>query len=91
MNIAREWNLDGNAWDKPWSDISGGEAQRISLAIALSLRPKLLLLDEPTSSCDADTTSRIEKTLLESNATFVLVSHSQDQLERVCTSMIELS
>lgn len=93
MDIAQEWNLPDTTWDQPWSDVSGGEAQRLSLAIALSLRPKgsVLLLDEPTASSDADTTMRVERTLIESNATVLLVSHSEEQVNRFCTSTIELS
>ena len=91
MEIAREWNLPEKAWDQPWSDVSGGEAQRLSLAIALSIRPKVLLLDEPTASCDVDTTERIERSLIESKATVLLVSHSEEQVNRFCSRTIELT
>jgi ABC-type iron transport system FetAB ATPase subunit len=90
MDIAKEWDLPLKTWDQPWNDISGGEAQRLSLAIALSLRPKLLLLDEPTSSCDADTTKMIERTLIEMNVTLLLVSHSDEQLRRLCHKTVGL-
>ena len=91
MEIAREWNLPAKTWDQPWNDVSGGEAQRLSLAIALSLRPKILLLDEPTSSCDVDTTSKIETSLVAMNVTIVMVSHSKEQLQRLCPKMVLLS
>lgn len=64
INIAKEWGITVQTWNRPWSSISGGEAQRISLAIAISLQPKLLLLDEPSSNVDAITTMNIEKKLI---------------------------
>lgn len=90
MEIAQNWNLPAKTWDQPWNDVSGGEAQRLSLAIASALRPQLMLLDEPTSSCDAQTSMLIEKTLVERNATIVMVSHSDDQLQRFCHSVVRL-
>ena len=46
MDIAKEWGITAQTWNRPWGSISGGEAQRISLAIAVSLQPKIMLLDE---------------------------------------------
>lgn len=91
MTIAANWKLPAKAWDQPWNDLSGGEASRISLAIALVLKPSLLLLDEPFASCDAKTTSKIETTLIERNATVVMVSHDEEQLKRFCSSIVRLS
>lgn len=90
IEIAERWNLSKDAWDQSWGSLSGGEAQRANLAIALSLEPDLLMLDEPTSQCDKDTTISIEKTLMEMNATILIVSHSEEQVKRFCTSKLEL-
>ena len=39
------WDIEEELWDKEWNQLSGGEIQRISLSIALSCKPDLLLLD----------------------------------------------
>lgn len=46
MNIASTWDISPQLWDREWSNLSGGEAQRIALAIALGLdTAEILLLD----------------------------------------------
>lgn len=91
VKIATQWNLPETAWDRNWNALSGGEAQRASLAIALSLGPCILLLDEPTSSCDVEATTKIERTLKEMGATVLIVSHSNEQVKRFCTDTVVLS
>jgi len=59
------WALPVEVFDRPWASLSGGEAQRVALAIALVLRPRVLLLDEPTSQMDPETTAGVERTLRE--------------------------
>ncbi|CAI5982124.1 unnamed protein product [Closterium sp. NIES-65] len=68
-------------------ELSGGEAQRVSIARALANSPQVLLLDEPTSSLDPTATRKVEETIerlrREEGLTVVLVSHSMPQIERV--------
>lgn len=60
-----------------------GQAQRAYVALCVVLQPKLLLLDEPTSSCDQKSTMMIEKLITESQIAAIWVSHDQEQSNRV--------
>lgn len=67
--------------------LSGGEAQRIAFARAYVLKPKLLLLDEPTANLDRNNVAIIEKAIKNVNerygTTVVLVTHSLHQARRL--------
>lgn len=46
LKMADEWGVDEELWDRPWSKLSGGESQRIALAIAIGISgAEILLLD----------------------------------------------
>ena len=81
--IARGWGIDAATWQRDWPVLSGGEAQRCHLAIALALNPAVLLLDEATSALDADSTDLVEQSL--SDATAVWVTHDDAQAQRVAS------
>ena len=90
MEIASNWSMREEVFDKPWSQLSGGEAQRASLAIAISLKPSILLLDEPTSACDYATTVQIEESLKKSGITILMVSHDLAQVSRISNCEIQI-
>jgi putative ABC transport system ATP-binding protein len=71
------------------SNLSGGEAQRVSVARTLANSPKILLLDEPTSSLDTDSEKDVEELLVkifrEQSLTCLIVTHDMEQARRMAS------
>jgi putative ABC transport system ATP-binding protein len=86
--------LDESFADRPATRLSVGEQQRVMLARALALEPRVLLLDEPTSALDEDAKAAVERTLLDLrerlSLSFVFVTHERAQAERLADRVIEL-
>ena len=86
--------LDAGLVEKPVDQLSGGQAQRVSLARTLANQPDVLLLDEPTSALDPAATRKIESTIRNLrdtlNLTVLWVSHAFEQVERTADRIVLL-
>ncbi|KIW00709.1 ABC transporter ATP-binding protein ARB1 [Verruconis gallopava] len=76
--------------NKKTKDMSGGWRMRVALGKALFVKPALLLLDDPTAHLDLEACVWLEEYLKKWDRTLILVSHSQDFLNGVCTNMIDM-
>lgn len=76
--------------DKKTKDMSGGWRMRVALAKALFVKPSLLLLDDPTAHLDLEACVWLEEYMKKWDRTLILVSHSMDFLNGVCTNMIDM-
>jgi len=68
--------------------LSGGERNRLNLALTLKMGGNLLLLDEPTNDLDVETLQSLEDALLDFPGCAVVVSHDRWFLDRVCTHIL---
>ena len=68
--------------------LSGGQRQRIAIARAIILRPKLILLDEPTNDLDVDTLRALEEALLDFAGCAVVISHDRWFLDKIATHIL---
>ncbi|NET40680.1 ATP-binding cassette domain-containing protein [Okeania sp. SIO2B3] len=73
--------------------LSVGQKQLVAIARGVVIQPKILLLDEPTSSLDVGTADRVIevlKTLTQSGVTVIMVNHQIDLAQQFCTQLLHL-
>lgn len=78
-------------YEKPPFRLSGGEKKRVALACVLQLKPKLLILDEPTSNIDGKTRKRILEFLDEYKGTMIVSTHEIDFVRKISNKVVLLS
>ena len=82
------FGFKGSDQQKPASVLSGGERNRLNLALTLKQGGNLLLLDEPTNDLDTETLESLEAALLEFPGCSVVVSHDRWFLDRIATHIL---
>ncbi|MBW2149975.1 MAG: ABC transporter ATP-binding protein, partial [Deltaproteobacteria bacterium] len=81
LKTLKDLNLEGFE-DRVTHKLSGGEKKLVALATVLVMQPEALLLDEPTTGLDEDTSKRIIDILNRLDISYVIVSHEYDFLAR---------
>ncbi|EXG80328.1 energy-dependent translational throttle protein EttA [Cryptosporangium arvum] len=82
------FGFKGPDQQKPAGVLSGGERNRLNLALTLKQGGNLLLLDEPTNDLDVETLSSLENALLEFPGCAVVITHDRWFLDRVATHIL---
>lgn len=93
IDLLQQVGLDASYLYKDSSVLSLGEAQRVCFARILSLKPDIILLDEPSSALDRSAKSILEKCIIsqiKAGITIILVTHDNDQLKEVIHSGINI-
>jgi len=79
---------------RKWFELSGGEAQRVALAARLILRPKVILLDEPTASVDSESARIIKEAVFKARdewgSTLVIVTHDLPWVYQITEKILSL-
>ena len=82
------FNFSGNEQNKKVATLSGGERNRLHLAMTLKEEGNVLLLDEPTNDLDVNTLRALEEGLENFAGCAVVISHDRWFLDRICTHIL---
>ena len=94
IHLLNQVGLDGNVADKYPHQLSGGMKQRVTMAMAISHKPKLLIADEPTSALDVVVQKQVMKTLktIQQNLKcgMILIGHDLGLITQFCDDVVVL-
>lgn len=86
--LLKENQLDDSIMEKYPHQLSGGQLQKISIALAIANRPQLIVLDEPTTSLDAESSAELINLLInikkELHNSYIFISHDLHAVEDIC-------
>ncbi|HWA00149.1 MAG TPA: ABC-F family ATP-binding cassette domain-containing protein [Caulobacterales bacterium] len=85
---AKDFLFGSDQLRQPVSALSGGERNRLALAVALAQPADMIVLDEPTNDLDLDTLDALEDALMAYDGTVLLVSHDRAFLDGVATQIV---
>ncbi|MEQ8820598.1 MAG: energy-dependent translational throttle protein EttA [Sumerlaeia bacterium] len=85
---ASRFGFSGGDQEKPVTDLSGGERNRVHLAKLLKEGGNVLLLDEPTNDLDVNTLRLLEEAILGFGGCVMVISHDRFFLDRICTHIL---
>jgi ATP-binding cassette ChvD family protein len=83
-----QFNFTGSDQNKKVNVLSGGERNRLHLAMTLKLEANVLLLDEPTNDIDVNTLRALEEGIENFSGCAVVISHDRWFLDRICTHIL---
>ena len=94
-DAAKMTNIGEELFDKSPFELSGGQKRRVAIAGILSMKPKMLILDEPAAGLDPkgreEILGQIKALHTEHGITVILVSHSMDDVAEICEKIIVMS
>ena len=83
-----KFNFNGSDQNKKISVLSGGELNRLHLAMTLKIEANVLMLDEPTNDIDINTLRALEEGIQNFAGCAVVISHDRWFLDRICTHIL---